>query len=398
MKSLKFSHISSGFIAVLVGYTSSVAIIFQAAQALGASQSQLNSWMLALGVGMGFTSIVLSATYRMPIITAWSTPGAALLATSLVGIDMQDAIGCFMFSGLLILLCGVTGWVDKIQHFVPASIASAMLAGILFQFGLGIFQSLEDEFSLVATMLISYLLGKPILKNFNIPIVLLIGSIVSWQQDLFITQQLSLSFATPVWVTPRFSIDTLLSVAIPLFIVTMTSQNIPGITTLKTAGYKAPFSVTLWVTGLTTIVLAPLGGFSYNLAAITAAICCAEEADSNKNTRYIAGICTGIFYILFGLFGATVVSLFIMAPKALVISIAGLALLATLANNLNTALRESSQREAALITLLVTVSGVEFFSIGAAFWGLLIGILFLLVNSHLPREISKHKIKHRTER
>ncbi|MCJ8338705.1 MAG: benzoate/H(+) symporter BenE family transporter [Pseudomonadales bacterium] len=388
MKSLKLSHISAGFIAVLVGYSSSVAIIFQAAESLGASQAQLNSWMLALGVGMGATSILLSSLYRIPVITAWSTPGAALLVTSLAGVDMQQAIGSFIVCGLLIFICGLSGWFDKIQQLIPPSIASAMLAGILFQFGVGIFHSLQQEVFLVSVMGLSYLLGKPLLKNFNIPFVLVMGILICAQQGLFIEQSIDLSFAVPVWVVPSFSVSTIVSVAIPLFVVTMTSQNIPGAATIKAAGYQPPTSQALCVTGLCTMLLAPLGGFSYNLAAITAAICCSEEVDANKKTRYIAGICTGIFYIIIGLFGATVVSLFLIAPKALVVAIAGLALLNTLANSLNVALQKSTEREAALVTLLVTVSGINFFAIGAAFWGLLFGMLFLWLSRALSNKLS----------
>jgi benzoate membrane transport protein len=386
IKSLKLTHISAGFIAVLVGYTSSVAIIFQAAESLGTSQAQLNSWMLALGVGMGITSIFLSVVFRMPIITAWSTPGAALLVTSLAGVDISLAIGSFIISGLLITICGITGWFEKIQHLIPSSIANAMLAGILFQFGLEIFSALQREFLLIIIMMASYLFGKPLFKNFNIPIVLIIGISICWQQGLILDQKIALTLASPVWIMPSFSIATIISVAIPLFIVTMTSQNVPGIATLKAAGYKPPVSSALCVTGIATMLLAPLGGFSYNLAAITAAICCAEEVDSNKNTRFIAGITTGIFYIIIGLFGATVVSFFLIAPKALIAAIAGLALLNTLANSLSNALTDSSEREAALITLLVTVSGTTFYSIGSAFWGLLLGMVFLYVSKIMSKK------------
>ncbi len=377
MQALKLSHLSAGFIAVLVGYTSSVAIIFQAAESLGANQSQLNSWMLALGLGMGVTSIILSTIYRIPVITAWSTPGAALLATSLIGVEMDQAIGSFVLCGLLMLVCGLTGWFEKIQHLIPNSIANAMLAGILFQFGLAIFQSLEQDTLLVSIMIISYVIGKPLLKNFNVPVVLAIGVLVCWQLNLFDNKTVDLSLAMPLWTTPSFTLSTFISVTIPLFIVTMTSQNIPGAATLKAAGYQPPVSAALKVTGLATVLLAPFGGYSFNLAAITAAICCAEEVDSNRDTRYLAGIVTGCFYVIIGLFGATVVSLFLIAPKALVVTIAGLALLNTLANSLSVALSEPAEREAALITLLVTVSGISFFTIGSAFWGLLLGMLFL---------------------
>ncbi len=380
MGSFKFSHLSAGFIAVLVGYTSSVAIIFQAAESLGATQEQLNSWMLALGVGMGLTSILLSLFYKMPIITAWSTPGAALLVTSLEGVSMSDAIGSFIVCGILILICGIAGWFEKIQKWIPSTIASAMLAGILFQFGLNIFQSLETQTWLVSIMLASYLVGKRYLGNFNIPVVFIIGIVFCWIQGMFETQAITLSLAKPVWTQPSLSLITIISVAIPLFIVTMTSQNLPGAATLKAAGYQAPLSASLKVTGLCTILLAPFGGFSFNLAAITAAICCSKEVDENPKTRYLAAISTGFFYILIGLFGATVVSLFFIAPKALIATIAGLALLSTLSNSLKASLLNDNEKEAALITFLVTISGVSFLSIGSAFWGLLLGMTALFIS------------------
>jgi benzoate membrane transport protein len=379
---IKFSHISAGFIAVLVGYTSSVAIIFQAANALNANQEQLNSWMLVLGCGMGFTSIVLSAAYKMPVITAWSTPGAALLATSLIGVSMEQAVAGFILTGLLILACGLTGWFAMIQRLIPNSIANAMLAGILFQVCSATFEALQQEFSLVLLMLLSYLFAKPVLKNYTVPVVFLIGIVFSWQQGLFIDQPIELTLAKPVWINPDFTLSAFISISIPLFIVTMTSQNVPGIATLQAAGFNPPVSPSLIVTGLATTVLGAMGGFSYNLAAITAAICCTQEVDPNKNTRYIAGIMTGVFYLIIGLFGATVVSLFLVAPKALLVTIAGLALLNTLANSLNAALTAEQDREAALLTLLVTVSGVSFFSIGSAFWGLLLGMMFLYVRKY----------------
>ncbi len=397
MLNIKLSHISAGFIAVLVGYTSSVAIILQAANALNANQDQLNSWMLVLGCGMGLTSIILSSAYKMPVITAWSTPGAALLATSLMGVSMEQAVAGFILTGLLILACGLTGWFAMIQRFIPNSIANAMLAGILFQVCSATFQALQQEFSLVLLMLLSYLFAKPVLKNYTIAIVFLIGILFSWQQGLFIDQPIELALAKPVWISPDFTLSAFISISIPLFIVTMTSQNVPGIATLQAAGYNPPVSPSLIVTGLTTALLGAMGGFSYNLAAITAAICCTEEVDSNKNTRYIAGIATGIFYLIIGLFGATVVSLFLVAPKALLITIAGLALLNTLANSLNAALSAEQDREAALLTLLITVSGVSFFSIGSPFWGLLLGMIFLHVRKRQAKaalntsEIAKNK-------
>lgn len=384
MFGFKLSHLSSGFISVLVGYSAGAAIVFQAAEAVGASQAEINSWMLSLGVGMGVTGLILSIRYKTPILTAWSTPGAALLAVSLSGVPMSQAIGAFLLCGLLLTITGITGWFEKIANLVPISLANAMLAGILFQFGIGIFESLQQELALVATMGATYLLGKIFLGRYTIPFVLLIGAIMSGFLGLYAPQSIDLEFAKPVFIMPTFNFSTLISVGIPLYIVTMTSQNMPGIATIRAGGYKAPISASITVTGVMTLLLAPFGGYTFNLAAITAAICLNEDADEDKNTRYKAAIVAGVFYIIVGLMGATVVSLFFVAPKALVVAIAGMALLGTIGNALVGALSEIKHREAALITFLVTVSGISFVGIGAAFWGLVIGMVANLIATRLP--------------
>ncbi|MGB1237681.1 MAG: benzoate/H(+) symporter BenE family transporter [Pseudomonadales bacterium] len=383
MSQLKFSHISAGFIAVLVGYTSSVSIIFQAAQSLGASQAQLNSWMLVLGVGMGLSSFTLSLYYRIPVITAWSTPGAALLVTSLAGVPMSEAIASFIFCGILITLCGLSGLFEHLQRYIPNALASAMLAGILFQFGIAIIGAFDNQPLLVSAMALSYLILKPIVKNYTIPLVLLVGIASCISLGLFAHADIELALPQAVWVTPEFNINSLISVAIPLFIVTMTSQNIPGLATIQAAGYQISPSGPLTLTGITTTLLAPFGGFSYNLAAITAAICCSKDADSDRNTRYLAGLTTGVFYLLVGLAGTAIVSLFAAAPSALVITIAGLALLPTLGHSLSNALCDEGERDAALVTFLITVSGLEMLTIGAAFWGLVGGLLTLMIQRGL---------------
>lgn len=373
-RELKLSHITAGFIAVLVGYTSSVAIIFQAADAAGASQSQINSWLLVLGIGMGVTCIALSLKYKAPILTAWSTPGAAILATSLNGTSINEAMGAFIITGFLITITGVTGWFEKISRVIPQAISAAMLAGILFQFGVELFLALENQFLLVGLMAITYLVGKQFFPRYVIPVVLCIGIFVSWQLNLFATQSVSLEIALPEWVNPQFSVTTLISIAIPLFIVTMTSQNMPGVAAINASGYKVPISPIITTTGVTTLLLAPFGGFAFNLAAITAAICMGPEAGENKKSRYLAAVSAGIFYLIVGLFGATVVALFAISPKELVLSVAGLALLGTIGSSLSSALVEEKTKEAAIITFILTASGISLCGIGAAFWGLLAGV------------------------
>ena len=371
--------IAAGFIAVLVGYTGSAVIVFQAAQAAGATADQIGSWMMALGLGMGVTSIGLSLRYKMPIITAWSTPGAALLVTSLEGIGLAQATGAFLFSAALVTLVGVTGWFARIMDRIPLSIASAMLAGILFQFGVAAFHSMESEFVLVLIMFAVYLGAKLLYPRYAILIVLVVGILVCQFQGLLDFTDFSFAIGSLEFVKPEFSLQTLIGVGVPLFVVTMASQNIPGVAVLRASGYKPPVSAAISSTGIATLIIAPFGGFAINLAAITAAICAGPEAHEDPDKRYLAGLSNGVCYLLLGLFGAAVASLFAAFPSEFVLALAGLALLATIANSLHGAVADESSREAAVITFLVTASGVTLFGIGAAFWGLVAGSIALLL-------------------
>jgi benzoate membrane transport protein len=367
------SHLSAGFIAVLVGYTSSAAIIFQAAAAAGASQAETGSWMWALGLGMGLTCIGFSLRYREPVLTAWSTPGAALLVTALAGVPMSEAIGVFLFSSALILLCGLTGWFDKIMRLVPAGLAAAMLGGVLLKFGLDLFASAQTRPLLVSAMLATYLALRRRLPRYVIPLSLLAGLLVAGGDGLLRFDDFEWQLARPVLMMPEFSLTSLLGVGIPLFMVTMASQNVPGIAVLRAHGYHTPASPLVGWTGLTGLLLAPFGGFAFNLAAISAAVCMGKEVDPDPKQRYKAAVWAGVFYLLMGLFGATVVGLFAALPGELVMAIAGLALLGTIGNSLTVALADERERDAALLTFMITASGLALFGIGSAFWGLVIG-------------------------
>lgn len=373
---LRVSHISSGLIAVLVGYTSSVAIVFQAAWAAGASDAQLVSWMWALGMGMGLTCIALSLIWRAPILTAWSTPGAALLATSLGDLGMAQAIGVFLGCSALITLSGITGGFQKIMDWVPAPLASAMLAGVLLRFGMDLFASMQGRPLLVLTMFAIFLLARRSLARYAVPLALLVGILIVLIQDDLPLAALDWTPALPTWTSPAFSFHAFIGVAIPLFIVTMTSQNVPGLAVLRANGYaRVPASPLITITGATGLVLGPFGGFSFNLAAITAAICMSPDADPDATQRYRAAVWAGLFYILTGIFGATVVGLFAAFPFELVAAIAGLALLGTLGSSMHGALRDATMREAAAVTFLATASGMTLWGIGSAFWGLVLGII-----------------------
>lgn len=371
--------ITAGFVAVLVGYSSSAVIVFQAASAAGATAAQTASWIMALGIGMALTTIGLSLRYRMPIVTAWSTPGAALLATSLQGISMPEAIGAFLFSALLITLCGITGWFERIIDKIPLPIAAAMLAGILFQFGVDVFVSMQAQFTLVLLMFAVYLAAKRFIARYAILLVLAAGFLFCQLQGLLDFSGFAPSLVAPVFVAPEFSPSALIGVGIPLFVVTMVSQNIPGIAVLRADGYRAPISPLISWTGIGTLLLAPFGGFALNLAAITAAICTGREAHQDPGKRYLAALSAGFFYLLLGLGGGAVAALFAAFPTEFVLALAGLALFGTISNSLHSAVSDDSMREAAVITFLVTASGLSLFGVGAAFWGLVAGVISLFV-------------------
>ncbi|MBW3698336.1 benzoate transporter BenE [Vibrio sp. T187] len=375
MSQVKFSHISTGFIAVFIGYASAAAIIFQAASSAGATSAQIASWFWALGIGMGISTILLSWRYKQPIVTAWSTPGAALLITSLNGLTVEQAIAAFLFSSLLITLSGITGVFDKLLKHIPSSIASAMLAGVLWSFGVGIFSSLTQELVIVLGMLMVFILGKQVFGNLLIPFILLLAVTISGFTGKLDLSEINLTVTQPLFTMPDFNLASLISVGIPLFVVTMASQNLPGFAVLKANGYHPPASRIITATGITGLLLAPFGGFAFNLAALTGAICMSPNADPDPTNRYRAALAMGIFYLLAGILGTTFVSLFAAVPQAIVIAIAGLALLPSLANCLSSSLSDETHREAAILTFLLTASGVSFAGIGSAFWGLCLGLL-----------------------
>ena len=388
MKSyFSLSNMTAGFIAVLVGFTSSAAIVFQAATMAGASPAEISSWLFALGLSIALPCIGLSLYYRMPILVGWSTPGAALLVSSLAGVSMPEAIGAFMFAALLTILSGVTGLFEKIMSHIPRSLTSAMLVGILFHFGSNVFIAMNHQFPLVFAMLIAYLLGKRYSLRYVILLVLIIGVITAKALGLFHLEQVKFALASPIFTSPIFTFSSLFSIGIPLFIVTMTSQNMPGVAILNASSYHPPVSsLTSWI-GLSTLLLAPFGCYSISLTAMTAAICTGKEADANPARRYKSTIFGGLCWLIIGLFGATVVTLLSAFPKELISALAGLALISTIVGGMKGALEDETQREPAIITILVSASGFSLFGIGAAFWGLIAGVFAsILLNWHPLRE------------
>jgi benzoate membrane transport protein len=382
-KDLSISAATAGLVAVLVGFTSSAAIVFAAAKALNANAAQAASWMWALGLGMGITSIVLSLVYKQPVLTAWSTHGAALIATSGAGISLPEATGAFWVCAALITFFGFSGWFEKLMAKVPVSLASALLAGVLVKFTLQAFVAIKTQPVLVLAMMAAYLCGKRWFTRYAVPATLLVGLLLAFALDIVAKPEpqvlaQALTIAMPVWVTPEFSWQAIIGIGIPLFIVTMASQNIPGIATLRACGYDAPTSSVVGWTGAATAVLAPFGGYALNLAAITAAICMSQQADENPARRYTAAVMAGVYYCVIGLLAGVVTLVFSALPIELIVTIAGLALLATVGNGLAVALKDDAVREPALICFAMTASGMTVMGIGSAFWGLVAGLVATL--------------------
>jgi len=381
---LSLSAVVAGFVAVLVGYSSSVAIVFQAAQALGATPAQTASWMWALGLAMGLSCVGLSLHYRQPVLTAWCTPGAALLAAT-QGLGLAEATGAFVVCALLITVAGATGWFERVMGRLPMAVAAALLAGVLTRFGLDAVLALRSAPGLVLGMALAFLAGRRWWPRYAVPGVLLAGIVVAaWQGSLHLGG-VAWAWATPVFVMPRFTLAASVGVALPLFIVTMASQNLPGVAAQRAAGYAIPVSPVITATGLVTLALAPFGAFAINLAAITAAICMSPEAHADPAKRYTAPLMAGLFYTALGLAGGAVVGLLAAFPRELVAAVAGLALLGTIAGAMSLALKDERHRDAAAITFLVTLSGLSIAGVGAAFWGVVAGSVALAVQHWRPR-------------
>lgn len=383
-KDLSLSTFVAGFVAVLVGFTSSVAIVFRAAQAFGATPAQITSWMWALGLGMGLCSLVPSLILRKPVMVAWSTPGAAVLATAglVGGFSMSEAIGAFMVSAALITVAGATGWFERVMNRIPMEIAAALLAGVLARFGLEAFAAAQTALPLVLLMLMVYLLSRRWAGRYAVVITLAVAVAFVALQGQMAWSAVQLELAMPVFTAPQFTLAATVSLAIPLFVVTMASQNLPGVAVIRASGYDLPISRLITLTGLATLVLAPFGAFALNFSAITAAMCMGPEAHEDRSRRYTAAVSCGALYVAIGLFGAVITGLLTAFPKELVVAIAGLALLGTIGNGLAAALRDEPHREAALITFLVTLSGVAIMGVGSAFWGVAAGSVALFVQQY----------------
>ncbi len=371
--SLTFPTLLSGFVAVLVGYASSAAIIWQAAAAAGATAPQIAGWMTALGLGMGISTLGLSWWYKAPVLTAWSTPGAALLATSLQGVTLSETIGIFIFANALIVICGVSGLFARLMKIIPHSLAAAMLAGVLLRFGLQAFSNLEGHLLLCGSMLLAWLLTKAFAPRYAIVATLLVGGLVAALKGDVVTDRLTFALVMPEFIAPTFNLTTLISIGLPFFLVTMASQNAPGFATMKASGYPVAVSPLIIVTGGLALLLSPFGVYSICIAAITAAICQSPDAHPDAGKRWLAAAAAGVFYLLAGIFGGSISGLMAALPLSWIQTLAGLALLGTISGSLHQALHNEAERDAAIVTFLLTASGATLAGIGSAFWGLVAG-------------------------
>ncbi|WP_395488996.1 benzoate/H(+) symporter BenE family transporter [Cedecea davisae] len=363
----------AGFVAVLVGYASSAAIIWQAADAAGANAHQIAGWLTMLGIAMGVSTLALTLWYRVPVLTAWSTPGAALLATSLPGTSLNEAVGVFIFASLLILICGATGLFARLMRVIPPTLSAAMLAGVLLRFGLDAFTSLQGHFLLSGSMFLAWLLAKVFAPRYAVVAAMLAGLAICLVGGEINANAVPVSVVIPEFTAPAFSLTSLLGIGVPFFLVTMASQNAPGVATLKASGYNIPVSPLMVVTAAIALLLAPFGVFSVCIAAITAAICQSGEAHPDKDKRWMAAAAAGVFYLIAGIFGGSISALLTALPLAWIHTLAGLALLGTIAGSLHQALSHERERDAAIVTFLVTASGVNLLGVSSAFWGLVAG-------------------------
>ena len=379
LEDISIPAIFAGFITFLVGISVSAVLVIQAAQILGATSEQISSWFWALGLGIGISGLFLSWKFKYPVATSWSTAGLALIIATGSGYTLYEAIGAFFICGLLTAILGFSGVFKKALSYIPQSLTSAMLAGVLLKFGIALFASLQTNWGFIVSILAIYILSKRIWPRYSIVLTVIGGITVCPLFMEFHTPVVQWSLAQPVWMAPEFSWSAILGLAFPLFVINMASQYLPGIAMIQSYGYKPHINQLIGWTGLSQTLLAPFGCYSVNIAAISAAISLDDQVHPDPAKRYIAGISCGFFYILVGLFAATLTSLLMSFPQVFITALAGIALFGTIGHNIALAFHEIEEREAALMTFLFSASGVQFLGIGSAFWGLIFGIIVMLV-------------------
>ncbi|WP_294765876.1 benzoate/H(+) symporter BenE family transporter [uncultured Rhodoferax sp.] len=384
-----FPAVLAGVIATLISYAGPMLIVLQAGQAGHLTPAQLSSWVWAISIGAGLCGLWMSWRTRMPIICAWNTPGAALLVGALATLPYDQAIGAYLLAALAMWLVGVTGVFERLLAVVPKSLCAAMLAGILLRFGLQVFSvaggSDPSAAWLVGSMFGAYLLFKRQSARYAVVLTLLTGvtlwQLLGWGQAAVPAGEAltaGLQLTLPVWTTPAFSMAAVVSVGLPLLVLCLTGQQLPGVAVLRAAHYQAPTSQLVAGTGLASVLMAPFGAHGVNLAAITAAICTGPEAHRLPERRWVAGVACGVCYLVIGSFAGSLCYAFVHLPPALVSTVAGLALLGAIQGGLVNALAEPAEREAALVTFLVTASNTTLLGLGSACWGIVLGVLTYL--------------------
>lgn len=375
----------AGFLAVLISYSGPLIIFFQAAQKAQVSSAMMISWIWGISIGAAVAGIFLSIKYKVPVITAWSAPGTALLVTLFPNISLNEAIAAYITSAVVIFLIGITGYFDKLLKWIPQDVAAGMMAGILFQFGLGLFTATDSMPMIVFGMLMVFLLAKRLVPRYAMVWVLVSGVVLSLVLGKMNPVEVSFTLAIPQFIAPEWTWNSTLNLAIPLILVSLSGQFLPGMAIMKLSGYDTPAKPIITATSIASLAVACVGGITIVLASITAALCMGKDAHELKDKRYIAGIANGIFYILGGLFAGSIVMLFSLLPKELVAALAGLALLGAIATNISVAMKNESHRDAALITFLATASGMHFLGLSSVFWGICIGIIaHLILNKPEP--------------
>ena len=371
----------AGFLAVLISYSGPLIIFFQAAQKAQVSSAMMISWIWGISIGAAVAGIFLSIKYKVPIITAWSAPGTALLVTLFPHISLNEAVAAYITSAVVIFLVGITGYFDKLLRWIPQDVAAGMMAGILFQFGLGLFTASDSMPTIVFGMLAVFLVAKRLVPRYAMVWVLVCGVGLSLFLGKMNPVDVHFSLAIPQFISPQWSWNSTLNLAIPLILVSLSGQFLPGMAMMKISGYDTPAKPIITATSIASLAVACVGGITIVLASITAALCMGKDAHELKEKRYIAGIANGIFYILGGLFAGSIVMLFSLLPKELVAALAGLALLGAIGTNITVAMKSDAHRDAALITFLATASGMHFLGLSSVFWGICIGVIAHLVLS-----------------
>ncbi|MBS97122.1 MAG: benzoate transporter [Oceanospirillaceae bacterium] len=379
-KDLSLTAISAGLLAVLVSYSGPLLILFQAAQSAQVSNDMLTSWVWSVSIGAAAAGILLSWWTRVPIVTAWSAPGTALLVTLFPELSLNQAVGAYITAALLMFLIGITGYFDHLVRMIPKGIAAGMMAGILFQFGTGAFGAVSEAPVLALCMIGAYLLLKRYLPRYSLILMLFVGILLSVLLEGSRLDGVKLMITEPVFIAPEWSLSATLSLAIPLVLVSLTGQFLPGMAILRASGYEHQRAKPiLTVTSISSLFVACFGGITIVIAAITAALCTGKDAHEDPDKRYVAGIANGVFYLIGGTLAGTMILLFSAMPSTFIAVLAGLALIGAISSNLVAALQDEQHREASLITFLATASGMSFLGLGSAFWGVVIGSAAYLV-------------------